>query len=147
MYQRILVPIDGTILSDRAMQAGIELALQLRAAITGFIVVRPRTGPFKLQAATGEGEEEAEPEITAEHAAQQALAKFETLALAAAVPFEGVCHLASRVDKAIIEAAESKGCDLILMVTHGRGAFGEFLYGSQTKAVLANSKLPLLVLR
>jgi nucleotide-binding universal stress UspA family protein len=50
-----------------------------------------------------------------------------------------------RVDRAIIEAAESRGCDMILMVTHGRGAFGEFLFGSQTKAVLAGSKLPLLV--
>ncbi len=35
---------------------------------------------------------------------------------------------------------------MIVMVTHGRGAFGEFLFGSQTKAVLAGSTLPLLVL-
>lgn len=146
MYQRILVPIDGTKLSDRAMQSGIELALQLRAAITGFIVVRPRLGPFKLQPPVDD-EEHAEAEVTAEQAASDALAKFEALALAAGVAFEGTCHLASRVDTAIIEAAESKGCDLILMVTHGRGAFGEFLYGSQTKAVLANSKLPLLILK
>lgn len=146
MYQRILVPIDGTKLSDRAMQAGIELALQLRAAITGFIVVRPRLGPFKLQPPVDD-EETADAEVTAEQAAADALAKFESLATAAGVAFEGACHLASRVDTAIIEAAESKGCDLILMVTHGRGAFGEFLYGSQTKAVLANSKLPLLILK
>nr|MCU0967128.1 universal stress protein [Burkholderiaceae bacterium] len=39
-----------------------------------------------------------------------------------------------------------QGCDMIVMVTHGRGAFGEFLFGSQTKAVLAGSSLPLLVL-
>jgi nucleotide-binding universal stress UspA family protein len=50
------------------------------------------------------------------------------------------------VDQAIIQMAESQGCDMIVMVTHGRGAFGEFLFGSQTKAVLAGSKLPLLVL-
>jgi len=47
---------------------------------------------------------------------------------------------------AFVAAAESRGCDMIVMVTHGRGAFGEFLFGSQTKAVLAGSKLPLLVL-
>jgi nucleotide-binding universal stress UspA family protein len=52
----------------------------------------------------------------------------------------------ARVDRAIIAKAEARGCDLIVMVTHGRGAFGEFLFGSQTKAVLAGSKLPLLVL-
>lgn len=146
MYQRILVPIDGTKLSERAMQAGIELALQMRASITGFIVVRPQIGPFKLQPPV-EDDDNIDAEVTAEQAAADALAKFEALALAAGVRFEGACHLASRVDTAIIEAAESKGCDLILMVTHGRGAFGEFLYGSQTKAVLANSKLPLLILK
>jgi cytochrome c oxidase assembly protein subunit 15 len=37
-------------------------------------------------------------------------------------------------------------CDMIVLVTHGRGAFGEFLFGSQTKAVLAGSRLPLLIL-
>jgi nucleotide-binding universal stress UspA family protein len=51
-----------------------------------------------------------------------------------------------QIDRAIIEAAESQGCDLIMMVTHGRGPFGEFLFGSQTKAVLAASKLPLLIM-
>jgi nucleotide-binding universal stress UspA family protein len=35
---------------------------------------------------------------------------------------------------------------MVVMVTHGRGAFGEFLFGSQTKAMLAGCSLPLLVL-
>ena len=68
-------------------------------------------------------------------------------AQAAGVPFTGHHAQVPRIDKAIIAEAESRGCDLIVMVTHGRGAFGEFLYGSQTKAVLSGSKLPLLVLR
>ena len=82
--------------------------------------------------------------VTAAHAGQ-VLARFETAAQAAGVPFEGYHDQVPRIDRAIIEAAESRGCDMILMVTHGRGAFGEFLFGSQTKAVLAGSKLPLLV--
>jgi nucleotide-binding universal stress UspA family protein len=83
-------------------------------------------------------------EMTAAHA-QQVLDKFAAAAAAAGVPFEGYHDQVPRVDRAIIEAAESRGCDMIVMVTHGRGAFGEFLFGSQTKAVLAGSKLPLLV--
>jgi nucleotide-binding universal stress UspA family protein len=51
-----------------------------------------------------------------------------------------------RIDHAIIRAAESHGCDMILMVAHGRGAFGGLLFGSQSKAVLAGSSLPLLVM-
>ena len=60
---------------------------------------------------------------------------------------ETVTHKPTDQDfTAPITKLKQAGCDLILMVTHGRGAFGEFLYGSQTKAVLAGSKLPLLVL-
>ena len=62
------------------------------------------------------------------------------------VPFEGHFDRVARVDRAIVAAAESHDCDLIVMATHGRGAFGEFLFGSQTKAVLAGTRLPLLVL-
>jgi nucleotide-binding universal stress UspA family protein len=79
--------------------------------------------------------------------AHQVLAQFEQHAKQAGVAFEGHFEQAPLVDQAIVEAAEAKGCDLILMVTHGRGAFGEFLFGSHTKAVLSRCKLPLLVLR
>jgi nucleotide-binding universal stress UspA family protein len=37
MYKRILVPVDGNELTDRAIEASIELARQLGAAITGFV--------------------------------------------------------------------------------------------------------------
>ena len=50
------------------------------------------------------------------------------------------------IDDAIAEAAAESGCDLIVMATHGRGVFGELLFGSHTKAVLARCKVPLLVL-
>ena len=78
--------------------------------------------------------------------ARQVLAGFEARAGEAGVPFEGHYDQVANVDRAIIAAAESHGCDMIVMVTHGRGAFGEFLFGSHTKAVLAGSMLPLLVL-
>jgi nucleotide-binding universal stress UspA family protein len=47
---------------------------------------------------------------------------------------------------AIAKVAQSKGSDLIVMVTHGRGVFGELVFGSQTKGVMARTKVPLLVL-
>jgi len=50
------------------------------------------------------------------------------------------------VDDAIVRAAQEFGCDMVVMVTHGRGAFGELLFGSHTKNVLARCKVPLLVL-
>ena len=146
MYQHILVPVDGNELTERAIVASIELALQLGAAITGFVAEPlPPTSSGPRSRARYEEDAQEHDAMTAAHA-RRVLASFEARARAAGVPFEGYHDQVPRVDRAIIEAAESRGCDLILMVTHGRGAFGEFLFGSQTKAVLAGSKLPLLVL-
>ena len=146
MYRRILVPVDGSELSDRAMQASIELARQLGAAITGFVAEPlPPIAAGPHARATLEGDLHEHDAMTAAHAGQ-VLTLFADRARAAGVPFEGHHDQVPQVDHAIIAAAESHGCDMILMVTQGRGAFGEFLFGSQTKAVLAGSKLPLLVI-
>ena len=48
--------------------------------------------------------------------------------------------------EAIVETAQREGCDLIVMVTHGRHGWSELLHGSHTKGVLTRSRLPLLVL-
>jgi nucleotide-binding universal stress UspA family protein len=146
MYKRILVPIDGGKLTERAIHASIELAIQLGASITGFVVGRLPPASFLRSSAVDE-DDGGDDEMTTTTKARRALAHFESCAQVAGVPYEGVYHQAPRVDRAIIETAESHGCDMIIMVTHGRGAFGEFLYGSQTKAVLAGSKLPLLILK
>ncbi len=146
MFRHILVPVDGSDLSERAMQASIALALQLGAAITGFVAepMMPMPSGPRPRARLDDAAREHEA-MTSAHA-NQVLARFAAAAAEAGVSFEGYHDQVPRVDRAIIEAAESRGCDLIVMVTHGRGAFGEFLFGSQTKAVLAGSKLPLLVL-
>jgi nucleotide-binding universal stress UspA family protein len=133
-------------LSERAIHASIELAIQLGASITGFTVGRLPVSLLRRSSDMME-DDDSDDETATAASAHRILAHFASCAQAAGVPYEGVYHQAPRVDRAIIETAESHGCDMILMVTHGRGAFGEFLYGSQTKAVLAASKLPLLILK
>ncbi len=146
MYKRLLVPVDGSELSDRAMHESVELARQLGAAITGFVAepMQPSGSDARPHSLWAQDVLEHDAR-TAAHA-RQVLSRFEAVARAAGVPFEGYHDQVPRIDSAIIKAAESQGCDMIVMVTHGRGAFGEFLFGSQTKAVLAGSRLPLLVL-
>lgn len=147
-FKRILVPVDGGELTDRAIEASLALAAQLGAEIVGFVAVLtsssllPRPRQDRREAAAdsfGDDDEDAS-------SAGPVLARFESMARAAGVPFEGVLDQVPSIGKAIIAAAASHRCDMIVMVTHGRGAFGEFLFGSQTKAVLAGSNLPLLVL-
>jgi nucleotide-binding universal stress UspA family protein len=146
MFNRLLVPVDGSELSDRAISQSLALAKQLGATVVGFVAepLPPLpTGP--RNEALLRSEMRAHAAETLAHA-KGILAQFETAAKALNVPFEGWHDEVPLVHKAIIAAAESRHCDMIVMVTHGRGAFGEFLFGSQTKAVLAASQIPLLVL-
>lgn len=146
MYKHLLVPVDGSELTQRAIGASVALAQQLGAAITGFVAepLAPLPGAGQTHSIVRR-ELEDHDALTTAHA-NEILARFGAEARRAGVPFTGRFAQVPRVDRAIIAAAESQGCDLIVMVTHGRGAFGEFLFGSQTKAVLAGSNLPLLVL-
>jgi len=145
-FKRLLVPVDGSELTNKAIDASIDLAKQLGASIVGYVAepAPPLPSSPRTKALMDQEIEAYETQSIAH--AQPVLARFGAAARAAGVPFEGVFDQVPRVDRAIMETAESQGCDLIIMVTHGRGAFGEFLFGSQTKAVLAGSKLPLLVL-
>lgn len=146
MYKRILVPLDNTDLSDRAIPASLALAQQLGATVIGYVAEPAPPAASGLRA-----ESLLRAELSAHAAATQAhsktvLQRFEAAAQLAGVPFESWHDEAPRVHKAIIQAAVDRRCDMIVIVTHGRGAFGEFLFGSQTKAVLAESRIPLLVL-
>ncbi|MDT7837390.1 universal stress protein [Aquabacterium sp. OR-4] len=146
MFKNLFVPIDGSALSERAMQTSIALAKQLGAAITGFVVEPDAPLPTPgVQMSQYERSTAAHLEKTDTHA-RKLLTAFEARAAESGVPFTGLHANATGVDQAIVEQAESAGCDMIVMVTHGRGTFGELLFGSHTKTVLSHSKLPLLVL-
>lgn len=146
MYKHLFVPVDGSELSHRAMDGSIELAAQLGARITGF-VVEP---DLPLAAASYDpaaftSRIKVHETRNVEHT-QALLGQFEERAKAAGVEFTRASVTAYGVDQAIVEAAEKAGCDMIVMVTHGRGPVGEFVFGSHTKAVIARSKLPVFVM-
>jgi len=146
MYRQLFVPVDGSALSERAMEAAIDLAKQLGAAVTGF-VVEPEIPMPSMGAPLAAYEDAAERHIvkTDTHA-RALLTRFEAKAAEAGVGFNALHVRTDAVDRAIVDEAERAGADMIVMMTHGRGAFGELLFGSHTKSVLAKSKLPLLVL-
>ena len=146
MYKNLLVPVDGTNLSERAMRASIDLARQLGAAITGFVVEPDMPLPnVGTQPGAYARQREAHEQRTDGHA-HDVLTQFGEMAREAGVAFSGRHVSTDRVDTAIVDAARELDSDMIVMVTHGRGAFGELLFGSHTKNVLAKSKTPLLVL-
>ena len=146
MFKHLLVPVDGSDLAEHAMQAGIDLARQLGASITAFIAEPQMPAATAGHSALGYLREIQEhDDATTEHA-DGVLSSFKRRAEAAGVPFSGVYAKVQQIDAAIADTAQQQGCDMIVMVTHGRGLFGELLFGSRTKGVMARSKVPLLVL-
>lgn len=147
MFRKLFVPVDGSELSQRAMQNSVDLARQLGAALVGFVVEPEVPLPTSSTALSNlRRDTDAHLEKTDTHA-RSVLTDFETRAAAAGVSFSGLHVRADDVDRAIADNAQRLDCDMIVMVTHGRGVFGELLFGSHTKDVMARSKLPLLILR
>lgn len=147
MYKHLFVPVDGSALSQRAMEGSIELALQLGARITGF-VVEP---DLPLSTASSRGDEFMDRikkhESKNEAHAAALLGQFEQRAVAAGVGFSAHQVTAYRVGQSIVDEAEQSGCDMIVMVTHGRSRLGKLVLGSHTKTVILESRVPVLVLR
>lgn len=146
MYKHLFVPVDGSELSHSAMQGSIALAKQLGARITGFVVEPEISLALVSPDAAAYAERVRHHEDENQKHAKALLRQFEERAAAAGVEFSGHFVESGAVDDAITGEAERLGCDMIVMVTHGRGALGEFLFGSHTKHVISNSKLPVLVL-
>ena len=68
-------------------------------------------------------------------------------AQAEGVPCDTEVALSDHPYEAIIHAAASKGCDLIMMASHGRRGLQGLLIGSETQKVLTHCKIPVLVYR
>jgi nucleotide-binding universal stress UspA family protein len=147
MFKHILVPTDGSQLSQETVKRAIGFASESDARIT-FFYARPEY-PVAFY---GEGAliDPTTPEKFAKMAEQQAneiLGACEKLAGAAKVPCASLAKTSDIPYEAIIAAAASAGCDLIFMASHGRRGFGGLLLGSETQKVLTHSKVPVLVYR
>lgn len=147
MYKHILIPIDGTKLGELALKNGIAFARSIRARVTGFTAVPPYQMPSESSIASRTAISITEHNKRSKKAAEKVLKKLSARARAAGVACETDYVQSDRPDEAIVRAAQKHGCDLIVMASHGRGAVGSFVFGSETRGVLAKSKIPTLVYR
>jgi nucleotide-binding universal stress UspA family protein len=143
MYQHILIPTDGSELSERGVTHGLSLAKFVGAKVT-IIIVEDRAGwlPF---AETGAAEAFAKyiEEIKGYNA--RALDRAANAAKQAAVPCDTIYLQDAQPNEAIIATAMDRGCDLIVMASHGRSGLSEMVLGSVTNKVLTHAKTPVLV--
>ena len=146
MYRHLLVPIDGSPLSQHAIDSAIGLAQKLQARITAFVAEPPPPTPQPGYGAAGYLRRvEAHERETGDHASHL-LQDFERRAKEAGVAFEGCTTHTGAIVETIVTVAEERHCDLIVMATHVHGWFAEVLGTSNTKGVMARTKVPLLVL-
>lgn len=149
MYSNILIPTDGSPLAEQAVSKGIELAKGLGAKVTVVTVVEP----FEVMRHFVTADHSQLSETYTAYAreadvhAKKVLEAATQQGAAAGVQIEGVQIESGYPYEAIVKAAEDRGCDLIVMSSHGRKGLSAVLVGSETMKVLTHTKLPVLVLR
>jgi nucleotide-binding universal stress UspA family protein len=147
MFKHILVPTDGSELSQATAKRAVSFAKDAGAKVTVFFAK-----PEYPIAYFGEGAliDPTTPEKFAELAEQQAdqyLGEVQAMCADAGVECATTSATSDIPYEAIIEAAEKCGCDLIFMASHGRRGISGFLLGSETNKVLTHTKVPVLVYR
>jgi nucleotide-binding universal stress UspA family protein len=145
MFKHILLPTDGSAASDIAIQRGVQLARDMGAKVTGIHVVAP-FHTFTYRADMIEDTED-QYEKDSEELARKVLATIERQAQECGVACDVVVARSDDTYQAIIETASARGCDLIVMASHGRRGVRGLLLGSETQKVLTHSTLPVLIYR
>lgn len=147
MYKHILIPTDGSELSDKAIEAGIEFASKVHARVTGFTAVPEYQIPSEVELMARRGISLEEHEQQSKRQAEETLRKIAERARVAGVEYDADYEQSDRPHDAIIRAAQKHGCDLIFMASHGRRGISALLHGSETQGVLTHSAIPTLVYR
>ncbi len=142
MYAKILVPLDGSALAERAVGHAIEVAKGTGATIHLIQAVHsPMAG------APEAGQTEENRIVLEEASAADAYLK----AIAEKVKAEGVgvrvAVIEAPADTAILGYAHREDVDVIVMSTHGRSGVGRLLMGSVAEKVMLTTKRPVMLVK
>lgn len=143
MFEHILIPTDGSVLSEEAIKQGICLAASIQARVTGFHVI-PKFHASDLIMGLLEANHGDYARAAHTYAGTQ-LDLVSRAAMAAGVACDVAYTTSDDVAAEIIAAAAQHGCDLIVMASHGRRGMQGVLLGSETQKVLTHSRIPVLV--
>jgi nucleotide-binding universal stress UspA family protein len=145
MYRHLLIATDGSALARKAVDQGLELAKDLGAKVTVITVSEPLAAMVAARPVYPTQLQDYDQAMAA--AAKSILAPICEAAQAKGVPCEGLYVKDQYPAEGIIETANARGCDLIVMASHGRRGVARILLGSQTARVLTYSSIPVLVCR
>lgn len=148
MYANILLSTDGSDVARKGVEHGIALAKALNAKATIVTVTEPL--PIDYGGGFDSGwvpspEEIASFEAACKERAGKVLDQARAMAERSGLSVELLHVPNSHPATAIVETAKSRGCDLIVMASHGRRGLRKLFLGSQTSEVLVNGSVPVLV--
>jgi len=146
MFKSILIPTDGSELSQRAVKIAMELAQLHQARVTAIHVIPDYHLLIAYEGAFDPVTEE-RIEEEAKTRAEGYLAYVRKCAQEAGVPCDTVCETSDHPYDAILKIADARHCDLIVMTSHGRKGLAAVLLGSETRKVLTHTKIPVLIVR
>ena len=143
MFKHLLLPTDGSPLSDFAIQKAIQFARSVGAKVTG-VTVMPEYHMLSY-AVESLQDTRSQYEIDARRHADQYLSKVSEAATGADVFCDTVAVTGDHPYAQIIATAEERHCDLIVMASHGRKGIQALLLGSETHKVLTHTRIPVLI--
>jgi nucleotide-binding universal stress UspA family protein len=143
MFSHLLVPTDGSAVSRLAETAAIAFARSCGARLLVLSVAQPAPLLFAEQGAVLV-DPGLDPMLLRQHAQDQ-VDRVALAAQAAGVPCRTLTVVSPLPADEIVEAARREGCDLIFMASHGRRGLARLFAGSQTRQVLLQATVPVLV--
>ncbi len=145
MFKHILIPTDGSELSNMAITQGVKFAKEINARVTGITV----TMPFHFFALEATMLVDSMDLYTADTKAMATrnLKVLHDTAHAAGVECATVHSVSEHPYEAIVRTALDEGCDVIFMASHGRRGIQALIMGGETHKVLTHTKIPVLVFR
>lgn len=147
MFKKLLVPTDGSNLSNDAVKSSLVLAGEIGAEVVALNVQPPFQPPIVAEVPAAYLYSPDEYEKVVRESAQKVLDEVAALAAEHKVTCHGVVELDPSPYEAIIRVAKAQGCDLIVMASHGRRGVAGMILGSETQKVLTHCKIPVLVHR
>jgi len=147
MFKHILIPTDGSDTALKAVQAGVALAAEIGARVTGYCAQEPLPTHIHGEGHIADKQMTAAFEKRAADYAQKNVQAVADAAKAAGVPCAMLVTPSAVPYRGIVEAAESRDCDAIFMASHGHRGLMRLVLGSVTHEVLTHSRIPVLVFR
>jgi nucleotide-binding universal stress UspA family protein len=147
MFKHLLVSVDGSKLSAKAVAHACALATALQARITVFYASPDYPSSTYSEAALYVPVKRKDYETACKKNAERLLNPIVAKAKAAGLQVDMAHSIAVAPWQAILAAARRQKCDAIVMASHGRRGISALLLGSETQKVLTHSKLPVIVVR